>query len=70
MGRKPKWECDTVIEVSASVSTDEMSQRLDEVTAVLINYLRQLQSSKSIPYEVLVSDPLRDFSRDRTGTDG
>ena len=70
MGRKPKWECDTVIEVSVPVSTDEMSQRLDEVTGVLIDYLRQLRSPKSIPHEVLVSDPLRDFSRDWTGTDG
>jgi hypothetical protein len=70
MGRKPKWECDTVIELSVPVATDEMSQRLDEVAGVLIECLRQLRSPKSIPHEVLVSDLLRDFSRDRTGTDG
>lgn len=70
MRRKPKWDCDTVTELSSPVSADEMSQRLDEVSEILVECLRQLRSFKSIPHEVLVSDPLRDISRDRTGTDG
>ena len=70
MRRKPKWECETVIEVNHPVAADEMSQRLDEVTEILIDCLRQLRSPQSIPHEVLVSGPLRDISRERTGTDG
>ena len=70
MRRKPKWECDTVIEVSSPVSANEMSQRLDEVVEILVDCLRQFRSPKSIPHEVLISDPLRDISRDRTGSDG
>lgn len=70
MRRKPKWICNTVIEIAKPIDRDEMNQRLDEVSEILVDYLRQLRSSKSNPHEVLFSDPMRDISRDRTGTDG
>ena len=70
MGRRPKWICNTVVELRHEITADEMSQRLDEVTEILVECLRQLRSSKPIPHEVLISDPDRDISRDRTGSDG
>lgn len=70
MARRPSWVCDTVIALERRVSDSEMSQRLDEVVKVLIDCLRQLQSSKSHPHENPVADLFGDHSQEGTGTDG